>query len=100
MKDYKITKVFTRRNFTEAELGSTATGTALILDNAYFGYMAIIPKKDKQYPQMWLSEEAAIKAHAGMIVELSEAHILTVTAVAEYSDGRKEEWSEEIFLDF
>lgn len=100
-KNYEIKKSVEYRNFSEAELAETATSTALIIDDADFGYMGVIPKKNKEYAQMWLSEKALEKSRAGMVVELTNASILTITTSVVYDDPSIEgKCMEEIFLDF
>lgn len=99
-KNYSIVKSETLRKFTEAELDATATGTALIIDDADFGYMAIIPMKDKRYLQMWLSDNALKKAAMGMVIELSEANLLIKTDKVVYNDDTPDKSNEEIILDF
>lgn len=100
-KNYEIKKSSIYRDFTEAELGATATGTAFIIDDADFGYLAIIPMKDKRYLNMFLSEESLEKTSVGQVVELSEASILVNTTLVVFDDPDIEDKSEEeIFLNF
>ena len=101
MKNYKITKTSTRRGFTEAELASTANGTAVIIDDADCGYIALVPMKDKLYLQMWLSKSALNNCTTGKVIDLSKASILTITKVVVYSNSnRKPLTTVEEYLDF
>lgn len=82
---YKVSKV---RKFSAEELQETATGTALIIDDADLGYMAIIPLKDKTYKEMKLSDEALESALCGEVVNLEEAYIQETTTWMEESDSK------------
>ena len=100
-KNYEIMKSLSYRAFTEAELASTANGTALIIDDADFGLMAIIPMKDKTYKEMWLSDAAFDKKPYSKVIELNKASILEIcTAVVSNDPSIKSTRKVEIFLDF
>ena len=100
-KNYEIKKSVNYRDFTEAELASTANGTAIIIDDADFGYIARVPMKDKLYLQMWLSKSALNNCTIGKVIDLSKASILTITEVVVYSDSnRKPLTTVEEYLDF
>lgn len=102
-ENYEIKRSVTvnYRGFTEAELASTANGTAIIIDDADFGHIALVPIKDKLYRQMWLSESALNNCTIGKVIDLSKASILTITKVVVYSDSnRKPLTIVEEYLDF
>ena len=100
-KNYEIKKSVNYRDFTEAELASTANGTAIIIDDEDFGYIALVPMKDKLYMQMWLSKSALNNCTTGEVIDLSKASILTITKVVVYSDSnRKPLTTVEEYLDF
>lgn len=88
-KNYEIKKSVNYRGFTEAELASTANGTAIIIDDKDFGYIALVPMKDKLYMQMWLSKSALNNCTTGKVIDLSKASILTITKVVVYSDSNR-----------
>lgn len=99
MSNYKITKVY--RDLGEEDLSCTATETALIIDYAEFGLVALIPTKDKEYRIMDLSREALEKAHPGMVIDLNKARILIVaTIVKNDTTGEEVVVDEEPLLDF
>lgn len=100
-KNYEIKKSVNYRDFTEAELASTANGTAIIIDDADYDYIALVPMKNKLYLQMWLSESALNNCTDGKVIDLSKASILTITKVVVYSDSnRKPRTTVDIYLDF
>lgn len=100
-KNYEIKKSVNYRGFTEAELASTANGTAIIIDDADYGYIALVPMKNKLYLQMWLSESALNNCTDGKVIDLSKASILTITKVVVYNNSnRKPRTTVDIYLDF
>lgn len=100
-KNYKIVKTFSYRDFTKAELEETANGTALIIDDADYGPIAIIPMKDKTYKEMWLSETALNKHPVSKVIELDKAYIIEkYTEVVPYDSSIKSAKKVEVFLDF
>lgn len=86
---YEIKKSVNYRDFTEAELKETANGTAIIIDDEDFGYIALVPMKDKLYLQMWLSDSALNNCTTGKVIDLSKASILTITEVTVYSNSNR-----------
>ena len=100
-KNYEIKKSVNYRDFTEAELKETANGTAIIIDDEDFGYIALVPMKDKLYLQMWLSKSALNNCTTGKVIDLSKASILTITKVVVYSNSnRKPRTTVDVYLDF
>ena len=100
-ENYEIKKSVNYRDFTEAELEKTANGTAIIIDDADFGYIALVPIKDKPYLHMWLSKSALNNCTNGKVIDLSKASILTITEVVVYSDSNREPLTTvEVYLDF
>ena len=98
---YEIKKSVNYRDFTEAELKETANGTAIIIDDEDFGYIALVPMKDKLYLQMWLSKSALNNCTTGKVIDLSKASILTITKVVVYSNSnRKPRTTVDVYLDF
>lgn len=89
----------TGRYFTAKEIAETATGTALVIDDADFGYIAIIPMKDKRYLQMFLSKNTCKRARVGMIIELTKACVLVKTTSL-YEDSVLKNTKEEKYLHF
>lgn len=87
-ENYEIKKSVNYRDFTEAELAPTANGTAIIIDDADFSYIALVPMKDKTYLHMWLSESALNNCTNGKVIDLSKASILTITKVTVRSNRK------------
>lgn len=98
-KDYIKVSSHKKRDFTEQELAETATETALIINDADLGLMAVIPMKNKSYAQIDLYE--GTEAHEGQVIDLRKACLKTKVTIVTFNDpDKKPIIREEDYLSF